>query len=345
MKAGVKEIAKQAGVAISTVSHVLNGTAPLSKDVRDRVLQAARQLGYLEQRRVRASISALTDVVLAIAEDATPQIDTNMFTVAILNSLRQECDRRSIRLIPAVGVGQKVDVAAVRDILKAETPQGLILYTDDRPELIQAVAGLGVPTVLINGEDPTMSVDSVVPANRFAGLQATRHLLQLGHRNILHMTWHRRQTIRRRLEGFMDAFREINLPLPADAIIEADSFEPEHAEQLIDRLMARDGGLRGATAIFCASDNLALGTLRALERHGVGVPDNVSVIGFDDIMLGELSRPPLTTIHVPLDQLGPAALGLIEQRILANSPTRAAMRVELGCRLIQRATVRSLNGA
>ena len=344
MKAGIKEIAQQAGVAISTVSHVLNGTAPFSKDVRDRVIRAARQLGYLEKRRVRASISALSDLLLAIPEDATPQIDTNLFTVAILNSLRQECDRRSIRVIPIVGVGRTVQIAAIRETLRTETPQGLVLFTDDRPDLLQAIGSLDVAAVLINGEDPSMSVDTVVPANRFAALEATRHLLQLGHRHVLHMTWDGRQTIRHRKDGFLDAFRELGLPIPEGAILTAESFEPEHAEAEVDRLLDRDGGLRGATAIFCASDNLALGALRAFERRGVKVPDDVSIIGFDDIMLGELSRPPLTTVHVPLDQFGPIALSLIEQHIVANNPARAALKVEIGCRLIQRATVRPLSG-
>jgi LacI family transcriptional regulator, purine nucleotide synthesis repressor len=343
MKPGVKDIAKQAGVAISTVSHVLNGTAPLSKEVRDRVLQAARRLGYLEQRRVRASISALTDVLLAIPESATPQIDGNLFTVSILNGLRQECERRSIRVVPSISPGVTVDVADIRTLLRSESPQGIILYADDRPELLQALAGLEIPTVLINGEDPSMLVDTVVPANRFAAQQATRYLLQVGHRNILHFTWKRRQTIYQRQVGFVEAFRELGLEPPPGAIIDVGSYRPEHAEAMIDRLFERDGGLGGATAIFCACDSLALGAISGLERHDLHVPDDVSVVGFDDLLHGDLSLRPLTTVHVPVDQLGPTALTVIEQRILtAPASPRAMVRLEIGCRLVQRTTVRPL---
>lgn len=343
MKPGVKEIAKQAGVAISTVSHVLNGTAPLSKEVRDRVLQAARQLGYLEQRRVRASISALTDVVLAIPESATPQMDSNMLTVSILNSLRQECERRSIRVVPAVGAGNKVDVAAVRGLLRTESPQGIILYADDRPELLQAIAGFDVPTVLVDGEDPSMTVDTVVPANRFGAQHATRFLLQLGHSNTLHLTWKGRPVIQRRLDGYLDAYREAGLTLPDDAVVDAGAADFAAGAAAVTRLLERDGGLRGATALFCASDNLARGAIEALERQGLSVPDDVSIIGFEDLLPGELSRLPLTSVHVPIDQLAPTALTVIEQRILAvPTSSRAMVRLEIGCRLIQRATVKAI---
>ncbi len=325
-------------MAVSTVSHALNGTAPISREVRDRIIEIARRMGYLDQRRIKASIATLSVIVLAMPRDAAREVDTNLFTFGILNGLRRECDRRSIRVVASVSETNEIDTAAVREAVRTEGARGVVLMSDDRPEALKQFSDIGVPVVVINGEDPTMSVDTVLPANRYGARLAVEHLLSLGHRNILHMTWPGRATIRRRVDGFRDALRGVE-GIGEPRILEVPSFEPEHAEAAIDRLVASGVGLGGATAVFCAADNLALGVLRALARHGIRVPQDVSVMGFDDTLLGELSQPPLTTIHVPVEQLGPTALRLIEQRLLANDPAMPAFRVELGCRLTLRGTI------
>lgn len=110
-------------------------------------------------------------------------------------------------------------------------------------------------------------------------------------------------------------------------IVEAEGYEPRHGEAAINALLDRDATMKGATAVFCAADNLALGCLKALADHDIRVPEAISVLGFDDIVPGEFSRPPLSTISVPTDRLGAAALALIEQRLIANDPQRPAHRL------------------
>jgi LacI family transcriptional regulator, purine nucleotide synthesis repressor len=341
MKPGLKDIAKAAGVAISTVSHVLNGTAPISDSVRERVLGVARQLGYLERRRSKTMMSPLSGLLLALPVDCADTSDTNLVSSTIVAALQRECRLRSIRLVIHVSETNRIDPAEIAALAADRSIQGVVIFNDDRSDALRLIAATGLPAVLMNGEDPEMSVDTVTPSNRHSAYLAARHLIQLGHRRILHLTWPGRGTIRRRVDGFRDAMREAGLPCGDDLILEVASYRPTDAEAALDLLLAEDPGLRGATAILCAADNLALGTLKALARHGIRVPHDCSVLGFDDLKPCELSRPPLSTVHVPLDQMALVALNLIEQRLLANDPARVAARVELGCRLVHRASVAS----
>jgi LacI family transcriptional regulator, purine nucleotide synthesis repressor len=340
-KIGLREVALEAGVSLSTASHALNGTAPLTNEVRDRVLSCAQRLGYLEKRRNKASIASLRAIVLAVTGDAAPQSDLNMVSWTILNGLRQECERRAIRIVPSISPGNRIDANEIKRLSQTEKVDGIVILNDDRPELIRNLTHLPIPAVIINGEDPAMLLDTVTAGNRFGARQATEHLLSLGHRRILHLTWPGRTTIRRRLDGYIDAFLAANLPAPTDMVVEAASFEPEEGEKAIRALLAKDRSLKGATAIFCAADNLALGCLKALSEAGIRVPDDISVLGCDDIMPAEFSSPPLSTVQLPSARLGAAAIGLMEQRVIAHDALRPAHRLELGCKLVLRGSVAS----
>ncbi|MCG5479187.1 LacI family DNA-binding transcriptional regulator [Sinorhizobium alkalisoli] len=338
-KTNLKDVAREAGVSLSTASHALNGTAPLTVEVRERVLESARRLGYLEIRRKKATIATLHVVLLALTSDAAPQSDVNMVSWTILNGLRRECERRGIRIVPFVSATMRLDAAQVRDAAESEKADGIVILNDDRPELIRALSALNRSMVILNGEDPSMLVDTVTVENRFGARLGTEHLLSLGHRRILHLTWQGRTTIRRRYDGYVDAHLVTGLPVPENMVVVAESYEPRHGKQVMRALLKADRSLRGATAIFCAADNLALGCLEAFAEAGISVPEEVSVLGFDDIVPGEFSTPALSTIQMPADRLGAAALSLLEQRLIANDPLRPAHRLELGCRLILRGSV------
>lgn len=340
-KTNLKDVARVAGVSLSTASHALNGTASLTIEVRERVLETARRLGYLENRRKKATIATVRVVLLALTSDAAPQSDLNMVSWTILNGVRRECERRGIRIVPFISASTRLDPAEVRAAAEDENVDGILVLNDDRPELIRALSTLAKPMVILNGEDPSMLVDTVTVENRFGARLGTEHLLSLGHRRILHMTWQGRTTIRRRYDGYVDAHLIAGLPAPENMVVVAESYEPHHGGQVIRALLKEDVKLRGATAIFCAADNLALGCLEALVDANIRVPEDVSVLGFDDIVPGEFSVPPLSTIQMPADRLGAAALSLLEQRLIANDPLRPAHRLELGCRLILRGSIGS----
>ena len=337
-KVGLKDISERAGVALSTVSHVLNGTAPISDEVRTRVLDVAREMGYLAKRRAKGAIATLTKVLIAVPDDARPDSDVNLVSWTILNALTQDCDKRGVKVI-AHALDPSQSPSALVEAARADNVEGIILINDDREALLEAICDSGIPAVLINGEDPNMHVDSVTPGNRFAALKATKVLMGMGHEKIMHLTWRGRQTVRRRRDGFKDAFSEAGVSQDNAVIVMAQGYDPRFGEAAVAEWLATHPDLDGVTAIFCAADNLAFGAIKALKAAGIRVPEDMSVMGFDGVALGELHTPPLTTVSVPLQEFGHAALGLLEQRTHAARDTRSAHRLELGCDVVLRGSV------
>lgn len=343
-KVGVKDIAREAGVAISTVSHALNGTAPITDEIRNKVIDTARRLGYLRQRRVRATISTLQSILLVVPAAAAIESETNFVTWTILESVRQISTQRGIRVIPYVTPDVGGDAEEIRNLAEQEEADAIIVFHEDLPEFIRSMSHDKRPVVLVNGVDPAMLVDCVTPANRFGARLATDHLLALGHRRIMHLTFGDRRTICQRLTGYQDSLRAANVKPSNDLIMHLNHFDPSVAEEAIGRWLEEGGLDSGTTAIFCAADNLALGTLRALAAAGVKVPHDISVLGFDDILLGELANPPLSSVKIPLRAMGETALEIAEQRLIANDAKRPSQRLELGCELVLRASCAPPNG-
>jgi len=342
-KIGIKDIAEAADVAVSTVSHVLNGTAPISAEVRERVLNAANSLGYLARRREKAAIAVLRSVLLAVPSDTLPHSELNLFSWTLLSGLTRECERRAIRVVPMEIDRPDVSGARVVEKARAAEVDGILILSEDRADLLHDIAASGIPAVLMNGEDQEMQIDSVTPGNRFAARHATNWLIGQGHRHIMHLTWEGRSTVRRRRDGFLDAFRANGLPIGNAHVHLAKGYQPEYgAEAIRAWLDAHDGTMGDVTAIFCAADNLALGIMPVLTRAGISLPADMSIVGFDGVALGEFTTPPLTTVSVPLEHMGPAALHLLEQRIVNASLNPPAHRLELGCRLTMRGSVRGI---
>lgn len=337
-KVGIRDISERAGVALSTVSHALNGTAPISDEVRNRVLAIAQEMGYLAKRQAKGSIAALQNVMVIVPEGALPDSDVNLVSWTILSALTRDCETRGIKVMPfpITNDHSPADVAAA--IVKGGI-DGIILINDDREELLAAIGATAVPAVLINGEDPNMLMDSVTPGNRFAAMKAAKWLVEMGHQKILHVTWKGRKTVSRRLAGFVGGCDEMGLPEASREVLVADGYEPHFGEAAVRDWLEQHPDLDGFTAIFCAADNLAFGAIKALHAHGLRVPDDISVMGFDGVALGGLHAPPLTTISVPLDQFGAEALRLLEQRKIMQRDQRAAHRLELGCTIVERKSV------
>lgn len=333
-KVGVKEVADEAGVVVSTVSHVLNGTASISPEVRERVLDAARRLGYLAKRKAKGTIASLNTIFLAVPASSMPHNDVNLFSWTILTALSRECERRGIRIVPC-SIDRETSCEQIIEGAREVRADGIILFHEDNPGLLRVLKDSGITTVLLNGEDPTMSVDTTVPANRNGARLATENLLAKGHRRIMHLTWHGRDTIRRRFDGFVDAYTAWDLPLEESVLCIAQGYEPDHGAKALEDWLSENGGLNGVTAIFAAADNLAVGALRTLQAAGLDVPEDVALVGFDGVALGDLTVPPLSTVRVPLDYLAINALDMLESRLSGDTgmPPR---RVELACQLVER---------
>ncbi|MGE6740319.1 LacI family DNA-binding transcriptional regulator [Allorhizobium pseudoryzae] len=334
-KVGIKDVSREAGVALSTVSHVLNGTAPISQEVRVRVLEVARRLGYLAKRQQKGAIASLTTLYLVVPPANLPHNDLNLVSWTLLTALSRECERRGVRIVAHNGAPD-LSGAEVLAGARAAGAEGIVIVYDDNPKLLKSVRQSDIAAVLLNGEDPTMSIDTVAPANRYAARLATDWLISRGHQKILHLTWRGRSTIQRRLDGFYDAYEQRDLPREQAGVLYARGYEPNHGREALRQFLAEHNGLDGYTAIFCAADNLAIGVLAECHAQGLKVPDDLAVVGFDGVAPVDLTVPSLTTVRVPLEALAAATVQALEKRLSIGAADQPTCRIELGCRLVER---------
>jgi LacI family transcriptional regulator len=227
-----------------------------------------------------------------------------------------------------------VNVETVLERLRQNGVDGLLLLSIDDPAQIEAIRGLNAPLVMINVDQRELPLDTVLPDNRLGGLLAVRHLIAHGHRRILHVTASQRRTIRRRMEAYQAALAEAGIPFDPGLVIDVP-INAESAYEAMRRRLAE--GAPDFTAAFCANDLAAMGLMRAAQEGGLRIPQDLSVVGFDDIATAAFLSPPLTTVRIETAELATLAVRRLLDR--AAAPNLTPVRVSLACRLIERQSV------
>ena len=332
----LEDIAQQCGVSISTASRALAGAKGVRPDLRARILAAAKASNYT----IPASI-ADRKVILAASSVAMIDYVRNQFTFYVLEGLRERASALGVEIVTRPIANQEEEVAVLEQARTSADVVGCLFLTLDDEEMLTLTTNFPKPIVLINGDDPTMRLSSVTPCNRSAGRMATEYLLRLGHRRILFLMRRGRRTIERRYEGWQDAMRRLDDHDMGTLVVEVEDWLPELGAAAIESRV-RSRGL-DFTAILAAGDSLAVGAAMGLERVGVRVPEQVSIVGMDDLPQAAFHNPPLTTMHIPMREIGAAALNLLLDDLSEFSmPPR---RVELACKLVERHSTRRLVGS
>jgi DNA-binding LacI/PurR family transcriptional regulator len=288
------DVARLAGVSHQTVSRVLNNHPSVRQETRERVLRAVHQLNYRPNALARGLASRRSHVIGVVS------FDTILYGPAA-TLLGIERAARAAGYGISIVTLERLDRPGVTDAIDALTEQSVAGVVLIAPMVSAAVAvhGLptGVPAVVVEpgtaGGLPSVSVDQVAGARL-----AVEHLLSLGHQTVLHIAGPRDWLeARDRVEGWRLALEAAGRPVPP---VLAGDWSPRAGYEIGQSL----AGHPDATAVFCANDHQALGLLRALHQRGVRVPEDVSVVGFDDIPEAEYFSPPLTTIRQDFDEVG-----------------------------------------
>jgi DNA-binding LacI/PurR family transcriptional regulator len=324
---GSTDVARLAGVSQKTVSRVFNDEPYVSDSVRERVLAAARELGYRPNSAARALHSGRTQRLGVIS------LGSPLFGPASM-LLGVETRARALGYAVSVVNTQEGDVAGVSGAVDALLQQGVdgIVLSEpidlgpieldvEVPMLtLGALPGLHAPTVIVAGGDATD-----------AGALATQHLLDLGHRTVHHIAGPQRwYSARERRAGWLSALAASGIqPSPE---VEGD-WSAASGYAATHRLL--DAG--PVTAVFCANDDMAIGLVRALSERGLSVPDDVSVVGFDDIPTAAYLNPPLTTIVADHARHAERGLEALVRAIEGTTP-RGEVPVPDACRLVARAS-------
>lgn len=317
-------IAAETGVSVTTISKVLNGRGDVAAATRARVEAQLQRRGYARRGETR---SDFLEVVLH-------ELDTN-WSLEVIEGVREVAAERGLTVSLSVNGDRHAPAAEwLTDVLRRR-PAGVVLVFAGLPVAgRRKLATRGIPFVLLDPTgDPAPDVPAIGSANWQGGVLATRHLIDLGHRAIAAISGpDDTMAALARMDGYRSAMRSADLPTSPDWMRFGDFREgggERHADALLD-------GATPPTAIFAGSDLQALGVLRAASRRGIRVPDDLSVVGYDDIPLARLTVPPLTTVHQPVRRMAEEAARLV--LLLRDGGTVETTRIDLATSLIVRAS-------
>lgn len=314
-------------MSIATVSRALAGEKGVSPEIRRKIVEAAKTAGYST-----AGATLASRVVLAASGAAMLDYMRNQFTWHVLDGLKERAERLGFEIVTRQIVDPDAQQAVLAEVRDDDAVGGLLVLTIDDETLLTSAAAIGKPVVLINGDDPYMRLSSVTPCNRSAARLAAEHLIALGHRDIAFLVRQGRRTIERREEGWRDALKHHGLRHDDGMVLTVDDWLPELGSAAITAEVEKNGPW--FTAVLAANDSLAYGALAGLKALGIGVPDRVSVVGIDDLPQAAFLDPPLTTMHIPMREIGAAALDLLRDGMLGLAePPR---RIELACPMMLR---------
>ena len=330
------QIAERAKVSIGTVSHVINGTAKVREKLRQRVLEAIRSLGYQPNELARGMRRNQTSMLAMIIPDVT-----NPFFPAVVRGAEDIAFRNSLRLVLCNTDNDPQKETFYLDELRSYRPAGWLVIPSAESEIATRMqsASAAPPVVCLDRQPKGWNGDVVLVDNEMGALNATRYLLRMGHRRLAAITGPLNLTAAAdRLKGFKRALNEAKIIVEPDYVQEA-RFERSAGYEAAKRLL---GMLPRPTAIFAANDLIALGVLSAAREMGLGCPEDLSIVGFDNLDFAEFTAPALTTVHQPGYQLGTAAARLLLERI--GGKKHPAERVLLPTELKIRESVAVPNG-
>lgn len=310
-RVGMRDVARAAGVSLSSVSLVVADRPGVSEEIRGRTLAAMRRLGYVPRSRPRRGTARYTLAI--ISERLQQPIEQDIFYAEILQGLQAEVQRHGHRVMLHLLEGGMPDPASLTESLHGEI-DGMILANggDLTDAVIVRLAGGRVPAVLVDNYVVDHPLHCVVADNVTAGYLATRHLLRLGHRRVGLLTGPRKyRSLVDRQEGYLDALSEHGLPVDL-ALMPPPT---HHAggqkgyQQMLRLLDLPDP----PTAVVAISDKTAFGAMEAMKERGKGIPADVALVSIDDVAESAHTTPPLTTVHVPRSEMGAEAV----RRLLA----------------------------
>jgi len=333
-RVNMHDIAKRAGVSIGTVSNVVNGVVVVRDPLRRKVLQAIEELGYQPSQLARALRRDYSNMIGMIIPDVT-----NPFFPALVRAAEDVAYSKLYRLVLCNSDNDPKKEASYLNELQSYLPAGLLLIPAVESRLSHAPIhnGRTTPTVCIDRMPKGWKGDIVKTANEAGAYSAAHHLIDYGHRRIGMITGppHLANS-QERLKGFQRALKEARISIPA-AYVQAGNLDRPSGLEAALRLLRLSSR---PTAIFAANDLMAMGALLAVRELGLHCPEDVSIVGFDNLDVVELLMPPLTTVQQPAYKLGAAAAELLLQRI--SGLTEPAHEVVLDTTLVRRASVRRI---
>ena len=330
--ATIKDVALRAGVSVTTVSHVVNDTRHVSAKGRERVEEAIRELGYVPNAMARSLKSNTTSTLGMLIPNSS-----NPYFAEIVRIVEDRCFGAGYTLVLCNTDDEPRRQSVYLQVLAERRIDGLIVVSTgagDDDSLVTQLHGLRIPTVLVDREIADPACDLVETAHMQGGLLAVRHLLSLGHKRIACIGGPVGvMPSEQRIEGWRMALAEGGATPNADALLWRGGFTSQGGYEAMHAILRTE---QAPSAVFVCNDLMAIGALRAAHESGVHVPDDLSIVGFDDIELSAYTSPPLTTVAQPKERIGALAVDMLLERV--GGKRRDARKVVLQPELRVRAS-------
>jgi DNA-binding LacI/PurR family transcriptional regulator len=304
----LKHIAEHTGLSIMTASRVVRGHSDVSPASRRKILAAVRRLGYIPNPAARILASRTASGVRSDRIIGTifsrEVVTSHSYFAGIIQGIADEARRFDCHLLFGYGFGDSQESLHYPRMIREMMTRWIILVGKVPPRFVRQLRSNGFSLVLVDMRPPARDMDAVVCDDPQGAYEATRHLIGLGHRRIALIRWPARHAFSQALtSGYRRALHESGIPAREDLVLEAP-LHPQGGYEAAEALLKRSGR---ATAIF-TNDDMAIGSLRALHDRGLRVPEDIALVGYDDIEYAAHTAPPLTTVAVPKEEMGRLAV-------------------------------------
>jgi DNA-binding LacI/PurR family transcriptional regulator len=325
----IRDVASRAGVSIATVSRAVNGISTVDPELARRVWKAVEEVGYLPNTQARALVSGRSRMLGLIVSEITnpffPELVQEFENLAVAQGYEV--------LIGSTNYDPGRTESLIKRMLQRNVDGVAVMTFGIEEDLVQKLVDRGFPLVFVDA-GPQLENIRVLKVNYGEGIrQAVQHLAALGHRQIGFISGplRLRSAVARR-DAFIKAMRELGLKVPKQHLVEGDH-TMEGGIAAMEKLAALSAL---PTAVLCSNDMTAIGVLHALYRTTHKVPDDISVVGFDDIHLAQFMLPPLTTVQMSCKELAVAAVDALRAGIEPNHPKGQTDEWQIATRLVVR---------
>lgn len=321
--ATMKDIARLAQVSTSTVSHVINGSRFVSDEIRDKVMRIVVELNYTPSYIAR-SLKVKATKTIGLLVTAT----NNPFFSEVMAGVVQYCQKNQYNLIIATTGGDAKRLQQNLQTLIHKQVDGVLLMCGDSRFQADMELTVPLPLVVMDWWFTELNADKILENSERGGYLATKSMVDVGHQKIGIITGNLRKSVaKNRLQGYKKALSEANIVLNPDWIVESH-FDFEGGIVGAQKLLALSDR---PTAIFCCSDTIAIGAYQAIQNQGLRIPQDISIMGYDDIELARYLFPSLSTISQPKAELGKLAVETLLQRIQEPNENYRTLVLEPTC--------------
>jgi LacI family transcriptional regulator len=335
----LRDIAATLGLSVNSVSRALAGKDSIGEETRARVHAEARRLGYVPNSLARSLVTGATMTLGFVLTNPSNPVYAELIT-----TVEQRARQRGYSLLLATSQdAQDTEVKAVELLLQGRVDGVLMVPVQQASEHLARLPRAGIPLVLINRDLPELGVDFVGSDELRGAYEATDHLIRLGHRRIgLVVEDIPISTMRSRIGGFHQAMADAGLAVAPEEVHMIPSGRVSSGSPLWSPAEAYETARRIAaspdrpTALFVANDLFALGIYRGLAEAGLRIPEDMALVGYSDFFFANYLVPPLTTVHLPIEDVGATALELLLERVSGTSTSNEPKKVLLRPSLIVR---------